>query len=64
MEPVPAGPGGVGLQGPGTQVWGMPGPIPLRNGTGEGLGYHRRARGAVESRENAAHQVSDEPEDS
>ena len=28
----------------------MPGPIPLRNGTGEGLGYHRRARRDVQSR--------------
>ena len=50
MEPVPAGPRGFGLQGPGAQVWGMPGPIPLRNGTGEGLGYHRRARRDVQSR--------------
>ena len=28
----------------------MPGQSPLRHGTGEGVGYHRRARRAVESR--------------
>ena len=38
----------------------MPGQIPLCHGTGEGVGYHRRARGAVESRQSAASQAPDE----